>query len=286
MNMSAAAITPQQVTPPPTIIQGPKVMLLGESNSGKTHAIRTLCDLGLEVFVLATEPGIEKILGDVPTDKLHWNYLPPTPFSIDTLEKQLMKVNNSDLSGLCKPEMNRTEFRQTLDLMAQVKNFKCQRTGQSFGDVYKWSNNRAFVVDSLSGLTEMVINSWIGIRIGLDKSDYQVIQKCVGNLITSWCMGLNCWFVLTAHQEREADDVTLQVKVMASVLGKALAPRLPKYFDEVIHTKRDMAKFSWSNMTQNYLLKSRMLPFNDNLEPSFKLLNQQWRLKTGQQAAK
>lgn len=281
--MSAVApvvpVTPPPVKPP----TGPKIMLLGDSNTGKTSAIRSLVqDCGLEVFVLATEPGIDKLLGDIPSDKLHWNYLPPTPFSADVLETQFHNVNTKSLSDLCRPSPGdkRDSFRQTMDLVSLLRNFKCDRTGQAFGDVYKWGNNRAFVVDSLSGLTDMMLNAWTGIRIGLDKPDYQIVQKCIGNQVTSWCMGLGCWFMLTAHTEREQDDITLQVKIMASTIGKALAPKLPKYFDEIIHTKRDGTKFAWSNITPNYALKARMLPLKDDLACNFKLLNDEWRKRT------
>lgn len=275
---SVSAVT----VPPAQIIQGPKVMLLGDSNSGKTTAIRSLVAQGLEVFVLATEPGIEKILGDVPSDKLHWHYLPPTPFSPDTLAEQQQKIHTMSYEQMTKLVTSRNEFRQMLDVMTLIKNFKCQRTGQTYGSIYSWDNKRAFVVDSMSGLTQMQLNAWLGTKITMGPPDYGITQKGLLNLVMSWCMALNCWFVLTAHTEKELNETTGAYQVMASTVGKALAPQLPKYFDEVIHTKRDGAKFSWSNITPNYLLKARMLPLSDALAPDFNELTRQWRTRTGQ----
>ena len=45
--------------------RGFKVLLLGETGSGKTYSLRTLLDAGLEVFVIATEPGLLEVLGDL-----------------------------------------------------------------------------------------------------------------------------------------------------------------------------------------------------------------------------
>ena len=57
-------------------IPGVNVMLCGTTGTGKTHALRTLVDAGLEVFVLFTEPGME-VLADIPPEKLHWHYIAP-----------------------------------------------------------------------------------------------------------------------------------------------------------------------------------------------------------------
>lgn len=279
-DVQAPVASSQVVAPQQSVIQGPKVMLVGDSNTGKTTAIRSLVALGIETFVLATEPGIEKILGDIPADKLHWNYLPPTPFNVATLQEQQEKINTMSYEQMTRLVTSRNEFRQMLDVMSLTKNFKCQRTGQTYGDIYKWDNKRAFVVDSLSGLTQMQLNSWLGTKITMGPPDYNITQKGLLNLVMSWCMALNCWFLLTAHTEKELNETTGSYQVMASTVGKALAPQLPKYFDEVIHTKRDGVKFSWSNITPNYLLKARMLPLSDALQPDFVQLNAAWRTKT------
>ncbi len=85
--------------------------------------------------------------------------------------------------------------------------------------------------------------------------------------------------MLTAHLERETDEVTGGVSLMASTLGKKLAPRLPRFFSDVIHAKRDGEKFSWSTASFNVDLKARNVPIADNLPPSFVPLLKQWKEK-------
>jgi hypothetical protein len=257
--------------------RGPNVMLMAASGSGKTHSIRSLIAEGVECFVLATEPGIESVLGDLPKDKLHWHYLPPVPLTLDMLEQQARQINTMDFKGLAEMKVSRNEFRQMLDFVSLCKNFKCQRTGQEFGPVTSWGADRAFIVDSLSGLTLMAINSFVGTRPALNVSDYGVIQKLLESTVNSLAMTLKCWFVLTAHVEKETNEITGAVDIMASTIGRKLAPKLGRFFDEVIYLKRDGATFSWSNAERNVDVKKRMLPLSEKLEPSFKLLATEWR---------
>ena len=58
-NQTAAA----NVAPPKSSLPGFNCMLMGPAGSGKTHAIGTLVDAGVEVFYLALEPGLESLLG-------------------------------------------------------------------------------------------------------------------------------------------------------------------------------------------------------------------------------
>ena len=44
-------------------LAGVNVLLMGPAGSGKTHAIGTLVDTGVEVFYLALEPGLESLIG-------------------------------------------------------------------------------------------------------------------------------------------------------------------------------------------------------------------------------
>jgi len=66
---------------PKSSLPGFNVMLMGPAGSGKTHALGTLVDSGIEVFYLALEPGLESLLGywtdrglPIPAN-LHWHTL-------------------------------------------------------------------------------------------------------------------------------------------------------------------------------------------------------------------
>ncbi len=264
---------------PAVLRPGVKTLLLGGSGGGKTFCLRTLVEAGLEVFVISTEPGIANVLGDVPSDKLHWNYLPPLPLSLDALYKQVESINSRTLKELADQVVDRSQFRQMLDFINILKNFKCQRTGKEFGDVTKWDSSRVLVVDSLSGLTMMMVNATIGTKVVVSLPDYGIIQTALERQINSLCMVLNCHFVMTAHVEREMDETTGAISLMASTLGKKLAPKLPRFFDDVIFVKRDGLTFFWSTASYGVDTKSRLLPIKDKLDPSFVPLIKAWKAK-------
>ena len=48
---------------PPFTLPGVNVLLMGPSGTGKTYSIGTLVDMGVEVFYLALESGMESLLG-------------------------------------------------------------------------------------------------------------------------------------------------------------------------------------------------------------------------------
>jgi hypothetical protein len=85
--------------------------------------------------------------------------------------------------------------------------------------------------------------------------------------------------------ERETDEVTGGISLMASTLGRKLAPRLPRFFSDVIHAKREGEKFSWSTATFNVDLKARNVPISETIPPSFVPLIEKWRSRQHQGAA-
>lgn len=278
-NSQAANLIAATPAPIPSGPIGARVMTIAPVGTGKTHSIRTLAEQGVECFVLATEPGIESVLGDTDPNLIHWNYLPPVPLNFDSLFLMASQINTMDFEALTKLKAPKNEFRQMLDFVNLMRDFKCQRTGKSYGPINHFDHNKAFVVDTLSGLTLMATNSFVGTRPALGPSDYGVIQKLIESTINSLCMSLRCWFILNSHAEKETNELTGATDIMASTIGRKLAPKLGRYFDEVLYFKRDGEKFVWSNQERGVDLKKRMLPGSPALDPSFKQLVHAWRQK-------
>jgi hypothetical protein len=107
--------------------------------------------------------------------------------------------------------------------------------------------------------------------------DWMVSQNNLAGFINKLCADLDCHFVLTGHIEREKDEVDGSIKLMASTLGQKLAPKLPRYFDEVILAKHIGDDFLWSTSESNTDLKARMLPIANKLPPSFVPLIEAWK---------
>lgn len=254
-------------------------MLVGATGTGKTHSIRTLLEAGLEVFVLFTEPG-QEVLADVSSDKLHWHYIPPAAPDFDSMIASATKINTMSFEGLAKlPDIDKRKYTEFIDILTCLSNFKCDRTGNTYGSVDSWEADKVLVVDSLSGLNIAAMNLVAGSKPVKSMADWGCSMDNLERLITKLTVDLKCHFVLTAHLEREVDEVTGGTTLMASTLGRKLAPKIPRFFSDVIHVKRQGDKFLWSTATANADLKARNLPISDSVPPSFKPLIENWKKK-------
>jgi len=257
-------------------IQPPSILLLGGPGSGKTWSLSTLLEAGLEVFVLVTEPtGLDSLLDAVEQKKLNltrlfWRQITPTRPGFESLlkiAKNVSLMSFKDIANL-PPSPGRQDARW-IELLKNLQNFNCERTGMTFGDVTTWGPGRAFAIDSLSGLNVMAWDMVVGDRPTGSPGEWGVAMNLLEKLILSITSGMKCTFVLTAHLEREIDETTNMSQLMASTLGRKLAPKLPRFFSEIAMAHRQADKFFWSTSALGVDLKKRALPLGHELQPSF-----------------
>ncbi len=258
-------------------IPGVNVMLCGASGSGKTHAIQTLLDAGLEVFVLFTEPGME-VLGHTDPERLHWHYIPPASPDFEDMISSATKINTMSIKMLSDlPDINKKKYTEFIDVLTTLSDFKDDRTGKSYGSVDSWGPDKVLVVDSLTGLSLSAMNLVTGSKPVKCLADWGIAIDNLERLLTKLCVDTKCHFVLIAHLERETDELTGGTSLMASTLGRKLAPKLPRFFSDVIHVKQVQGKFLWSTTTSNVDTKTRNLPLSEALPPSFVPIITSWR---------
>jgi hypothetical protein len=259
---------------------GTNTLLLGATGTGKTYCLRTLADAGLEVFIISTEPGISSTLGDTDPSKVHWHYIAPATASWADMLASAERINQLSFEALAKlPDINKRKYHEFLDVLTICNDFVDDRTGVHYGDVSTWDPNRALVLDSLSGLNVMAMNLVVGSKPVKSMADWGVAMDNLERFITKLTTDTRCFFILTAHIERETDEMTGGQQLMASTLGRKLAPRLPRFFDDVVHCKREGNKFTWATDTINIDLKARNLPLSGSLTPSFTQILTAWRSK-------
>lgn len=258
-------------------IQPPAILLAGESGCGKTYSLSTLTEAGLDLFVIVTEPtGLDSIIDayqqkKLPMEKLHWKQITPARQGFEDLQKMAEKIGGMTYDSLTKlsPQGDRRKSR-FIELLSTLNNFVDDKDGKSYGPVDKFDSNKVLVVDSLSGLNLMAMDLAVGDKPTAHQGEWGVAMSALEKLLNSLSSGLACTFILTAHLEREADELTGGTKLMASALGRKLAPKLPRFFSEVIHAYREGDKFFWSTSSQNVVTKRRVLPLGDKLPPTFK----------------
>jgi len=265
------------------VINGFNVILMGPSGTGKTHAIGTLVETGLEVFYIPLESGAESLVGywtdegqPVPSN-LHLHALQQPQSSFMDIAEAAKKTNTLPHDAVMKMvDARRNKYDGYLKLLTALHGFTDQRTGQVFEPADQWGTDRVIVLDGLTGLNDYAMQLVIGGRAERTQTDWGVAQAYVMSLIKKLCDGCRCHFVLIAHVEREVDVVQGGIKLMVSTLGKAIAPIIPAKFSDVVLTKKDTNKFSWSTAEANADVKNRNLALSSGLPPSFQPLYDKW----------
>lgn len=261
---------------------GFKTLLEGATGTGKTYALRSLIDCGITPFIISTEPGVEANLGDLPEDKVHWRYIPASTASWDSMISNATKIHTLSFEALTKmKEMEKKQYGQFLEVLTTCANFTCDRTGDSYGCVDNWGTDRALVVDSLSGLNIMAMDLVVGAKPVKSVGDWGVAMDNLERFINRCCFGISTHFILIAHLEREKDEVSGAIKNMTSTLGNKLAPKVPRYFDDVVMAKRQVDSFMWSTADTSTDVKTRYLEISDKLLPSFEGIFKGWQAQGG-----
>lgn len=257
-------------------VQPPSVLLLGAPGTGKTYATASLLELGLKTFVIITEPtGLDSLLNacaerKLPLDNLHWVVHTPARGNFDGLLNIARLTSVGTFESLAKlPPQGERNKAQFMQLLSSCKNFVCQRDGKSYGDVSQLGPDCAVVLDSLSGLNTMAMDLVIGDKPSAHQGEWGVAMNLVEKLLLNLTSALKALFVLTAHIEREVDEITGAQRVMASALGRKLAPKIPRFFSEVVLARRLGEQYYWSNADQQTDLKRRSLPTGEKLAPSY-----------------
>jgi len=262
---------------------GFNVLLMGPSGTGKTYSIKSLVDTGLDVFALFLEPGLETLIGayadagePIPPN-LHYFYLAGKSQGFDALKSMADNIGKFDLAGLAKmKDIKRSQANLMLDLYTQLNNFTDQKDGKTYGSVDSWGNTSVLVIDSLSALNRIAMDTVVGNKPVKDMAEWGIAQNLVMNTLHKLTSGCLCHFVLIAHVERETDQILGGVKLMVASLGKAITSQIPQPFSDVILSVREGDKFFWDTANSLADVKTRNLPIASKIPSDFGAIYQKW----------
>jgi len=263
---------------------GFNTLLEGPTGVGKTHSIGTLVDTGLEVFCLFLESGQETLYGyytdkgkTVP-DNLHISLVKTATTGFSDLIDSAEKTNTLSHEALAKmTDPKRSAYRGYINILKALNNFVDDRTGESFGPVDSWGTDRVIVIDGLTGINRAAMQLVVGGKATRSQPEWGQAQFYVEELVQKLTNGCRCHFVLIAHIERETDQVLGGSKITMSTLGKALAPKLPQMFSDVVLCRREGDKFVWSTADGQADLKFRNLPLSSTIAPDFGKIVSKWK---------
>lgn len=280
-----------QAASAPVLIQpydlaGPNVLLMGPAGTGKTFSLGTLADAGIEVCYLGLEPGLEALKGywtdrglPIP-DNVRWHQVAAPGVTFQEMIGNAQKINTLNLDTLSKfQDPNRSKHNFFIKILEALNGYTDQRTGEELGPVDKWPTNRAIAVDGLTGLGRATMSLVVGGKPVRSQPDWGIAQDQLESILRMLCDQCRCWFVLLAHVERETDLVLGGIKISVSTLGRALPPKIPPMFSDVILTVRVASKWTWDVASAAADTKTRNLPISANLEPDFGQIVRKWEAR-------
>lgn len=281
--------TPTDQAKPNSALPGVNVLLMGPSGTGKTHAIGTAVDYpDTEVFYFPFEQGQESLLGywtdrgqAVPSN-LHIVTVEAATAGWSEMADQVRMVNTLSYETLKKSvDANKAKYNQMEKFLRTFNDVTEDKTGKKFGAVDSWGTNKILVIDGLTGLGNAVMQAVIGGKADRDQKDWGLAQNILENFLRRLTSDTKCHVILIAHIERETDPVLGGTKLMVSSLGRALPPKLPAMFSDVILTVRNGAKWTWDTANPQADLKTRNLPVAADITPTFKTILDKWKSRGG-----
>lgn len=286
MTAQTAKQSPFQVTEKSLTMPGVNVMLMGPAGTGKTHSIGTAVDAGVEVFYFGLENGLEALKGywtdrgqPIP-DNLRWHILKAPSLSFLDMQESARKINTLSLESLAKmTDPDRGKHNQFIEVYSVLNNFVDQRTGKAYGTVLDWKSDRLLAIDGMTGLSNAALSLVTGGKPVRSQSDWGIAQVELEKLLRKLCDDCPCHLVVLAHVEREVDPVLGGVKIMPSTLGKALAPKIPAMFSDVILAVRQGTAWTWDTSNALADLKTRNLPIKADNKPDFLPILLRWKTR-------
>jgi hypothetical protein len=192
------------------------------------------------------------------------------------------KINTLSLDSLAKmADPNRSKHNRFIELLKALNDFPCDRSGKTFGAVNSWTPSRVLVIDGMTGLGQCAMSLVVGGKAVKSQSDWGIAQDQVEKLLRMLCDACPCHFVLLAHVERETDQILGGVKLTVSTLGRALAPKIPPMFSDVILSVRTGDKWTWDTANVQADLKTRNLPIRADNAPNFASIVAKWKARGG-----
>ena len=207
-----------------------KLLLIGDSGTGKTGALASLANSGKELFILDLDNGTD-ILNFVVRDDCKKNV------HIETLTDTGKLVGGGSSQKIQK--LNPQAFPKALSLLQKWKD---SETGEDFGSVSSWGTNRVLVVDSLSFLGMAALDYVLAKNGRAGDQPHQgdwgeAMRMLEQTLQIIYSTEVKCNVIMNSHityQQVEGSGIT---KGLPMGLGSQLPPKIGRYFNMMLMSK-------------------------------------------------
>lgn len=212
-----------------------KLLFIGDSGAGKTGALASLAGAGYNLRIVDLDNGLD-VLANLLRD-------PKGPYGAEALSHvdyetftDKMKVG---AGGKLIPS-RATVWDRTIKL---IDNWKTETS--DYGPLHTWTPNDVLVIDSLTMLSNaalayvLMLNNRLGGMV--EQSHWYAAQQLIESLIQMlYDENVKCNIIVNSHITYIGPEN--QERGYPSALGKALPPKLPRYFNTTLLAKTTNGK--------------------------------------------
>lgn len=207
-----------------------KMLVLGDSSAGKTGALAALAAAGYNLRILDVDNGLD-ILRDYLTN-------PASPYPKDASSR----VEFETLTDPMKPQGGRlipvkaTVWQKSIGLLDNWKTATAD-----YGNISTWKDRDVLVIDTLSFLADHALKFILSLNLRLGQrpqlQDWGEAQMLVMGLLEKlYDESVGCNVIVNCHIKYMEDENKIQ-KCFPESVGKALSPKIGRYFNNVVLVK-------------------------------------------------
>lgn len=214
-----------------------KLLLIGDSGAGKTGALASLAGAGYNIRVVDLDNGLD-VLKNLLSD-------PKSPYGADALSRVDYETITDKMriapGGVKLIPAKATVWQRAISL---IDNWKTETA--DYGPLHTWTPNDVLVIDSLTRLSQGALD-WVLMsnnKLGssqFDQSYWYAAQNMVESLMQMlYDENVKCNVIVNSHIVYIGPE-NLERGYPSSV-GKALSPKLPRYFNTTLLVKSNGTK--------------------------------------------
>lgn len=227
-----------------------KLLLVGDSGAGKSGSLASLAAAGYNLRILDLDNSLDILLNVLQDPKSPYPKEAITRVQFKTITEQMRIVG-----GKAVPK-TATVWPRAVNMLAEWKD-----GDTNLGPVQSWGSQDVLVIDSLTMLSTAALNYHLSLNGRLLtgaggnqlRRDIGMAQQMIENLLQLlYDTSLQCNVIVISHIvyiEEQGMAASLPMTSDSdggpsgpqigypSALGKALSPKIPRYFNSMLHVK-------------------------------------------------
>lgn len=210
--------------------QTTKLLLLGDTGSGKTGSLASLASAGYNLRILDLDNGLDVLKNVLLDSRSIYDRTSAERVHFETITDPMRNIG-----GKLVPKQA-TVWQRAIKLLDNWS------TGEDkFGPISSWTTQDVLVIDSLTLLCNAALNFVLSMNARLGQtahqSDWYTAQQMVESLLQMlYDEGIKCNVVMLCHVVYLGEENGPLHGHPAS-LGKALSPKIGRYFNSMLMAK-------------------------------------------------